>query len=231
MATRSTLCAIVATGLTLAVLPLGCGAAQEEYPHTPDAQQQTPAAVNEWAIPEAIVKQLRGCVKEHAGDLKTYAHEARFDVRLTDDGAITAVNLRSSTLRHEPIESCMMGALAGLSIPPSMLPMRSSEPFSGGESMRHSREPLGIAQAAGGMIALGPIIVIAMGVTLAVYIVGEATKDVVEAAKRNKRLERKCKEWRDECLSTRPGICGECFRYCLLQGVWNDRACPRSSSN
>ena len=107
--------------------------------------------------------------------------------------------------------------------------------------MRHSRDPLGIAQAAGGMIALGPIIVIAMGVTLAVYIVGEATKDVVEAAKRNKKLERKCQAslvqcisdpwqppWNREIFGDRKQ-CQACFNYCMDKKYWPTDKCPLSN--
>jgi hypothetical protein len=84
MLIRSTCSAIVAAGLTLAMAPLACGGAQEEYPRT--AQSMFP-------------------------------------------------------VRSSP----------------------SSQPFSGGESMRDSRAPLGIAQALGGVITLGPIILIAAG--------------------------------------------------------------------
>jgi hypothetical protein len=73
---------------------------------------------------------------------------------------------------------------------------------------------------------LFPIIIVAAGVTLGVAIVVAATEEAIEAAKRNRRLNKMCKARLDACLDTRPGICGECFGFCLAQGYWPEHACP-----
>ncbi len=232
MLMRTTCSAIVAVGLTLAVVPLGCGGAQEEYRSAAFPQEEPSTATNEWVMPEAIVERWRGCVKEHASELRTYSHETKFDVTVTNDGAVDGIKIRSSTLHHEAIESCLTGALEGLSIPPSMFPARSSsQPFSGGESSRHSRAPLGVVQAAGAVVVLAPIVVVAAGVTLGVYILAVAAEETMEAVKRNRKLNNMCQERLDECLATTPGICYQCHGFCLAQGYWNELACPRYRPN
>ncbi|HRI72542.1 MAG TPA: hypothetical protein PK156_50245, partial [Polyangium sp.] len=67
--------------------------------------------------------------------------------------------------------------------------------------------------------------------TIAVYVAAVATEEAIEAAKRNRKLNKMCRERLDQCLDTRPGICNECFGYCLAQGVWNDLACPPYGRN
>ena len=241
MLIRSTFSTIFAASLTLALVPLGCGAAQEEYPHAPQPQQQTASATKEWVMPEEVVEQWRGCVKKHASELRTYSHETKFELTVNNDGVVQSVNLRRSTLHHEAIESCLSAALEGLSIPLSMLPERaSSEPFSGGESSRHSRVPLGIAQSVGGaIVALGPVILIAAGVTLGVFVAVAVTEETMEAVKRRNKVEKWCADLRDECLGdTRqpPGSdfgshkdCGACFRHCKRHQSWPEDKCPRSN--
>ena len=67
---------------TSALTPLGCGAAQEDYSIVSPGQTiLAPGPENTWQPPEAIVADLRGCVKEHARDLKTYSHHTKFDLR------------------------------------------------------------------------------------------------------------------------------------------------------
>lgn len=240
MLIRSMFSAIATASLTIAMVPLGCGGAQEEYPHAPQSQQETSSATNEWVMPEAVVEQLRGCVKQHASDLRTYSHETKFDLTVNNDGAVKGIKIRSSTLHHEAMESCLTGALAGLSIPPSMFPVRaSSEPFSGGESMRDMRGPLGIAQAAGGLVALGPLILIAAGVTLGVYVAVVVTEETIEAVRRTQKLESMCQALLNQCLGDKwlpPGHdfgtekdCGSCYGICTKRGYWPEDKCPHSN--
>ncbi len=243
MLIRSTCSAIVAAGLTLAVVPLGCGGAQqEEYRSAAFPQQDSLSPADAWVMPEAVVEQLRGCVKKHASELRTYSHETRFDLTVTNDGAVNGIKIRSSTLHHEAIESCLTGALEGLSIPPSMFPVRSSsQPFSGGESMRHSRAPLGVVQAAGAVVVLAPIVIVAAGVTLGVYILAVAAEETIEAVKRNRKLDTMCQGYLDHCVANRRQPpwnremfgdwkqCEACFGYCLDKKYWPTDKCPLSN--
>jgi hypothetical protein len=243
MLIRSTFSAIAVAALAFALAPLACGGAQEEYPHAPQSQEDTSAsATNEWVTPEAVVQTMRGCVKEHASELKTYSHETKFDLTVNEDGAVHGVKLHSSTLHHAAIESCLSKALAGLSIPPSMFPMRSSpssQPFSGGESMRETRAPLGIAQVAGPIIVFGPLILIAAGVTLGVYVAVVVTEETIEAVKRSRRIDQACDPQYQACNMNpdqpdwnignfgKQKSCLFCLWECRKdQGVWPNYKCP-----
>ena len=234
---------VLAVGLALGLVPLGCGGAEEEYTVVNHPQSEA-SAVNEWTVPEPVVEQLRGCVKEHASELKTHSHDAKFELKVTERGDVQGVKVRSSTLHHDAMESCMMQALATLSIPPSVLPMRSSEPFSGGESTRHDKGPLGVVQAAGAVVIFGPIILIAAGVTLGVYILAtsneEVRDEVLDAAKRTKKVNKLCDaafavcqandwqpDWNIEDFGPKKD-CGSCREECRYNnGFWPDYKCPR----
>jgi hypothetical protein len=176
----------------------------------------------------------------HVHDLKTYAHDVSFNATVTERGEVQGITLHSSTLHHQGIESCAMQALASLPIPLSVFPLRSSEPVSGGESMRYSREPLGVVQAAGGVIMLGPIIIIAAGVTLGVYILAVATEETIEAATRKRKIDQACNPPFNECLGNQKQPdwnigdfgtgkdCLSCLWECRAEGgIWPNYKCPR----
>lgn len=111
---------MVACAATSALTPLGCGAAQEDYAVVSTGQTMlAPAPENMWQPPEAIVAELRGCVKEHARDLKTYSHHTKFDLRVTEAGEVQSIDMQSSTLHHSALESCIGDVLKKLSIPSS----------------------------------------------------------------------------------------------------------------
>ena len=225
-----------------AVMPAGCGApASGDYVVVSPGQTVLPAPESAWQPPEALVADLRACVKEHAGDLKTYSHHTKFDVTVTEEGAVERVDLRSSTLHHSALESCIAGVLATLSLPASELPLRTSEPVSGGERMRSEGQPLGVVQVIAG-VALGPIIIVAAGVTLGVAIVVAATEEAIEAAKRKRRrIEDMCMErlvecvadpwqpkWNQEIFGDKKQ-CEACVALCKARGSWPEDKCPRSN--
>lgn len=183
---------------------------------------------------------MQACAKTHARELKTYNHAAKFDLRVTDTGDVEKVELRSSTLHHETLESCLMQALTTVSIPSSALTLRSSGPISGGESSLESRENLGIVQVLGGAVAAGPVILIAAGVTIAVYVAAVATDAAIEAAKRRRQIDLACDPLFHECLSypNQPDWnigdfgagkdCLSCLGECRLEkGIWPNYKCPR----
>jgi hypothetical protein len=212
--------------------PLGCGGTQEDYSViSPSSGLSSAPAAKEWEVPEAIVETLRGCVKEHAGDVKGYRHEARFKLNLEEDGTVHEVTMQQSTLHLDKLESCLQEALAGLSIPASALLIRSSEPFSGGESQGKDRAYQGVVQAAAPIVVIAPIIVIAAGVTLGVYILAVATEEAIEAVKRRNAVERMCYAYMYRCLGANPGNCNACFRECKRHGYWDEGKCPLSKPN
>ena len=212
-----------------AMTPLGCGGAQDEYTViSPSSGLSSAPPAKEWEVPEANVEALRECVKKHAGDIKGYRHEAHVKLNLKEDGTVHEVKMQRSTLHLDKLESCLQEALAGLSIPSSALSIRSSEPFSGGESQGKDRVFQGVVQAVAPVVAIAPIIVIAAGVTLGVYILAVATEETIEAVKRTNKVERMCKAYLYKCLEANPGDCNMFFRECKRHGNWDESKCPLS---
>ncbi len=196
------------------------------------------AAASDWSFPESVTEPMRVCIKEHANELRTFSHVMKVEAKVPAGGGdVQEVKLRSSTLHHEGLESCLMQALTTLSIPSSVMPMRSSEPMSGGESLRDSRGPLGIAQVLAGSIAVGPVILMAAGVTLVVYVAAVATEEAIAAVRRTQKLEKWCDALTLECFANirlPPGSifgthkdCGSCQAYCYKYGLWENNKCPR----
>jgi len=103
--------------------------------------------------------------------------------------------------------------------------------------MRNTRGSWGIVQAAGGAVMLGPIILIAAGVTRGVYILAVTAEEAIEIVKRTKKLEKWCDALTVECLANMrlpPGSifgtykdCGSCQAYCYKYGQWENDKCPR----
>lgn len=221
----------------LALCPTGCAGSREEYTVLSPSYSEQSSAPIEFAIPENVATQLHDCVRNGAGDLRTYAHTTKFALTVTDDGNVEEVNLRSSTLGHGAMESCMMRALTSLSIPSSVFSVRSSAPISGGESTLPPPNSLGFVQVLGGAVALGPIVIIAAGVTVTVYVAAE----VAEALRNRRRIEKLCMPWLVDCLgnSDQPNWnidyfgpkkdCQSCFEECKhKKGQWPDYKCPRA---
>lgn len=238
MRIRKFLAGLLVPPALLAMTPLGCGGAQDEYTViSPSYGLSSAPAAKEWVVPEANVETLRGCVKKHAGDIKGYRHEAHIKLNLEEDGTVHDVEMQRSTLHLDKLESCLQEALAGLSIPSSALLLRSSEPFSGGELQGKDRAFQGVVQAAAPVIAIAPVIVIAAGVTLGLYILAVAAEETIEAVKRTQKLEKMCAALRNECLGSKPlppgsdfgaeKDCGACFRLCTARGYWPEDKCPR----
>lgn len=215
-----------------AVMPVGCGAAAtEDYAVVSSGQTvlSPSAAESPWQPPEAVVADLKACVKQHAGELKTYSHHTKFELKVAEEGDVERVDLRTSTLRHAALETCISDVLAKLSLPLSEIPLRSSEPVSGGERMRSEGQPLGVVIVVAG-VALGPIIIVAAGVTLAVAIVAVATDEAIEAARRRTKREKWCYERIYRCVGNHLE-CSACFNECKKDGVWDERKCPLNWSN
>lgn len=156
-------------------------------------------------------------------------------IGMKDDGIAADVILEKSTLGSHDMESCMTRAFLDMSIPSSAMSGRSSRPISGGEWLTESRGPVGFVQALGG-VALLPIMVVAAGATVAVYV----TATTIEAVEKWRRIEKLCMPWLLQCLGDKnqpswniddfgtEKDCQACFEECKhLKGVWPDYKCPR----
>ncbi len=222
--------------ISFAFCPLGCGAAQEDYTVVNHQGFDLPSMPADPTMPEAIVEQLQICVRQGAADLRTYSHEVKFDITVADEGNVDEVKLRSSTLRNDAMESCMMQALASMSLPSGAFPLRSSKPISGGESDSYDHDSIGIVQVLGGAIAFGPLAIVAAGVTVAIFVTAEA----VDELRKRRRIEKLCMPWLLQCLGDKRqpnwnidyfGVekdCQSCFEECKHEkGQWPDYKCPR----
>lgn len=220
---------MLAVSLPPILWTIGCGGAVENdtVMHAPASEK---AKANTWSISDTVVAEMRTCARKHARELKTYSHEAKLDLTVTDDGDVRHVRLHSSTLHHNALESCLMTAVTAVSVPSSALTLRSSEPASGGEWPRDAREALGVAQVLGAAAAAGPVILIAFGVTIVVYVAAVATEEAIEATKRRTKRDKFCYDRLYECVGRRLE-CSACFIECKNRGVWDERKCPLSSSH
>lgn len=234
---RTAVSMLLAACIGLVTCPIGCGAAQDDYIVVNHHGLALPPISAEPTIPEATVEQLEQCVRVHVADLRGHAHDVKLDIAVTEQGNVEEVQLRSSTLQHQSMESCMIHTLEQMSVPATIFHMRSSTPISGGESMLHDRGPIGFIQALGGTIALAPIVIIAAGVTIAVAVTAEAA----DALRKRRRIEKLCMPWLLQCLGNKNqpdwnigdfGLtkdCQSCFEECKHEkGIWPDYKCPRT---
>lgn len=228
---------ILATSIGFCIFASSCGAAQDDYTVVNHHGFALPSTPIEPTIPEATVELLQQCVRNNGAELRGHAHDVKLDIAVTEQGIVEEVQLRSSTLQHKSMESCMIHALGQMSVPATIFPMRSCTPISGGESMLHDRGPIGFVHALGGTIALAPIIIIAAGVTIAVAVTAEAA----DALRKRRRIEKLCMPWLLQCLGDKnqpdwnigdfgtTKDCQSCFEECKhAKGIWPDYKCPRT---
>jgi hypothetical protein len=153
-----------------------------------------PTLQEEAAVPEYVVKQLRNCAERGIARLKPNYYAILFDVELTEDGEVDAVKIKDSSLGDESIESCMVRALRGMSLPTSVAGLRSSDPAYGGLVAPQSRALMGTpAVLAGTAVALTPIVIVAAGVTVLVGVVIYAMSTVGP-------LSDKCRKAKEACI-------------------------------
>jgi hypothetical protein len=83
------------------------------------------------------------------------------------------------------IESCMVRALEGMSLPSSITAMRSSQPVSRRMTV-DSRAPMGTVWVLGAGVSLIPIAIVAAGVTIVVGVTLYGVATIAEAIKQRK---------------------------------------------
>jgi hypothetical protein len=228
---------LVRSALISFTMCLGCGGMQERSGEDYEVIHRTQSIVDPDPVPREVVEKLKKCVRDNVGELATYSHELRFIAGLTDEGVVTDVGVEKSTIAGDAIVSCMRGTLTGTSIVMSVMHARSSQFNSSAEWSPESRESLGIAQALGGVVALGPIMLVAAGATIAVYV----TATTIEAVAKWRQIEKLCMPWLMQCLGDKyqpnwniddfgaQKDCQGCFEECKHKsGLWPDYKCPRS---
>ena len=227
MRVRSILAGILGRIIALMSMPLGCGGAQEDYVVVSQPGEQASApAQQEAQAPESVARQMKACIEKRAGQWPESSYAAQYNVEVNDRGKVLEVKLRDTTLQDSEVERCLRQAIAGMTVPAEVLRLRLSRPVSGGESMSSARESVGIVQAAVAPIALAPIIIPALGVTIIVAI----SLDIIRKAASGpdcKQIKQECIEYCSETTLPTPDF-GWKFQKCK-----NDclelHGCPRGS--
>jgi hypothetical protein len=225
-------------GLTLCLgpvfTPLGCGSSQDFTVEPPRRTHEGPTA------PESTVAQLTECAKRGALHLPDTNYAIIFDVDVTESGSVREAKVRESMIPDRGMESCMVRALEAMSVPGSIMAMRSSQRVSSGMVSPESRAYTGnIMALAGAAVNLVPILVVAAGVTILVAVTLHVAEEAVEAARRRREVEKLCyppfyaclasrkqPEWNRETFGDHKD-CQACFGECMkANGKWPDYKCP-----
>ncbi len=224
MKTRTIFSGVAAAGLTLAVTPLGCGAAHEEYELVSRPSEQASASVGQGSgIPDVTARELKSCI-EHGAERLPKSSAVRFDVEPNDAGQVVKIALHKSTMQDPEVEGCLRQAIAEMTVP-----MRSPGPVSGGEHMtREQRGPIGSESDSSNPIVLW-IVVEAVGVETLIEVgVGIIAVIGTLVLPREKSPREKCQEPYGDCLmssvASRRGsvhghtLCLWCFEACVGNG-------------
>ncbi|HRI72466.1 MAG TPA: hypothetical protein PK156_49865 [Polyangium sp.] len=224
MKSRSVFSGMLAAGLTLAFMPLGCGAAQDNYEVLSRPSEQASASVGQGSgIPDVTARELKSCI-EHGAARLPRSSAVRFDVEPNDAGRVVKIALHKSTVQDSEVEGCLRQAIAEMTVP-----MRSSGPVSGGERMRREqRGPLGSESESSNPFVLW-MVVEAVGVETLIEVgVGVIAAIATIVVPREKSPREKCQEPYSDCLmssvASRRGsvhghtLCLWCFEACVGNG-------------
>jgi hypothetical protein len=144
MRLRSAFLGVCTTAAVLALMPLGCGGAQEEYTviERPRTEATTDPGRNE--LPPEIRQQVRACFGKHVGPWSQPKVSLRYGAKADPTGKLFEVALQETTLHDEEMVQCVRQAIAAMTISEQVLRARRSGPVSGGERMtREQRGSLG----------------------------------------------------------------------------------------
>lgn len=180
LACRQALLPLFTLRASLALLSVGC--TSPVYTVTPvHTAEDLPQ------MRESTIARLGECVQEYAPQMTPQAYSVRFEVRVTEDGAVqNVVTEDEQFFPHRDLQTCMKLALKSMSVPVEVF----QTPSTAGSVTPESRRHIGIAQALGGAVALGPIVIAVMGVTIGVVVVVAAVKTENE----------RCKEVKERCI-------------------------------
>jgi hypothetical protein len=176
MGIRTMFSSVVAAGLTLALVPLGCGGAQEQSTsvYRPVGIGATlPMAARRVQVEasEGIRQQVKACMDLRAGQWPERSYAVQMDAKADDRGEMQEVKIRGTTMDDDEVVECLRQAIAAMTIPEDALRMRLSRPVSGGERMtRERRGPIGDSDSQNPFVLLGPMIVEAVGVQVIVEV-------------------------------------------------------------
>ena len=166
--------------LLLALTAVGCGPAYRIIPS--DASDHQPR------LRDSAIARVGECVEQYSMQISPGAHRLDFRMEVTQDDKFERRKVigPEGPSVHLEMQMCMRIALRAAGIPAEVFQSASVTP--------ESRKHLGVAQAAGGIVALGPIIIAAAGVTIGVYVVVVVMEQVENAEKE------RCKAVKERCI-------------------------------
>ena len=204
MGLRTVFSGVAGLGLALALVPLGCGGAQDDYTvieHPSVAAEAGRPQADE--LPEEIRRPLITCIQQHAGSWSGRSFAVRYDAKANQDGVMQEVTLRSTTLPDGGLEGCLRQVIATMTMPEQALRKRSSGPFSGGERMmRERRGPLGDSESSNPLVLLGPIIVEAVSVEVIIEVSVGIIAAIGTILQPKKDPKEECLDRYVECMDT-----------------------------
>lgn len=230
---RRTHSCVVAAGVALSMLPLGCGAAQEEYAlvePSQDARMTEERHAND--IPAAAQRQIQACFAQHKGPWSHVRYAARYEANSNKDGVLGHVKLQETTLDDEQIEPCVRGIIANLKVPESALRSRHSGPISGGERMtREQRGPLGSNDSQNPLVWVFLVVLESVEIEVTIQVLVGAIAAVGTIATSTKKDPKdECSDKYDACQDTPLGkievdkrgtsVCASCLKLCISDGFW-----------
>jgi hypothetical protein len=232
--TRYRVAALLALGSGLGLAVPGCGGSRQ-------ADVSVSQGGEGPGIPDATVAELRACVENGRGRLKETTYAFQFAVTVTEDGHADRVRLKDSFPGDGEMEACLARALEDMSVAGSLVQALIEQVERAGGVSPASRGPMGEPTVMILGISLNPVVLAAIAVTAVVAVSIYAAKELVETAKRNKKVEALCKPLFDKCLGSpwqpewnRANYgtkmdCLGCYWGCQRHGKWNFDKCPVSN--
>jgi hypothetical protein len=236
MRTHKIFSSLIAAGLALAFISLGCGAAQDDYTvvyrsqETGDTNSDSAQQNQKPELEPTIRRQAEACLTKHIGQLSRRTYGLRYDAKADEEGTIAEINLRNTTLPRA-VEECLRQVIIEMNVAESALRPHSPRPISGGERMtRERRGPLGESESQNPLVLLGPFIVEAVGIEVIVEVFFGVLAGVATIAGPNKNQKKRCIEQYVACQDTPLGriqvdvhgssVCDTCRRNCTKEGSW-----------
>jgi hypothetical protein len=171
-------------------------------------------------VPEATVRAMKACGKAMTHPSAEPSHAFQYNLGANEQGNVLEVKLHDATLRDTSLEACFERALAAMKVPQEALQLRVAKPFSGGESTYSSRTSAGFVQALAAPIALAPIIIPALGVTIIVAISLDIVRKLTAEQERCKQVKQGClDDCSDDTLDDgfHEPMFSRCVRSCMEQ--------------
>ncbi len=221
---------LVAASLTLAIIPLGCGAAQDEYAVIERPHHETPEESRTDEVSAEVRQQVETCFKQHKGQWSQRKYSAHYKANSNENGALRDVKLQKTTL-DDDLEVCVRKVIATIKIPENVLRSGSSRPFSGGERMqREQRALVGSHESQNPIVWAFAIALEAVEFDVVVQVVVGAIAAVGTLAQPRKNPKKDCVAKYVSCIASPLGsmvvnvhgesVCATCQTLCKRNGEW-----------